>query len=150
MQTRPLALSLPEISRRAGAHTEVGPANEEAARFVLRMWVAVAGFAVLYELLDGQSIYPALALGLVTALLAVALPSGRSVEVTDQGLLRRGLLTTRLVPWSAVKSITWRKSCGVERYRIGSVTLSSEGAGFHEAARRMRALAAFRGIPIKV
>jgi hypothetical protein len=153
MQTRPLVLTLPDIAGLQGLRTEVAAANAEAARLVLRLWVATAAFAVIYELCGGETIYPALGLIAATALLAVALPSGRSVEVSEWGLTRRGLLTTRLLPWSAVHKITWRRSCGVESLSVhgprgGVVVMSSAGAGYAEVARRVRGIAAFRAIPI--
>jgi len=153
MQTRPLVLTLPDIAGLQGSRTEVAPANAEAARMVLRLWVGVAAFAVIYELCGGETIYPALALFAATALLALALPSGRSVEVSEWGLTRRGLLTTRLLPWSAVHKITWRREGGVESLsahgpRGGVVVMSSAGAGFARVAERVRRIAALRAIPV--
>jgi hypothetical protein len=151
MESRRIHLTYTDTRSSAHGH-EVTPANYTAARLALRLWIASASFAILYELVGGETVYPALALIGATALLGLALPSGRAVEVLDDGLVRRGVLTTRRIPWDRIRSLRWSRHGGVEkltaRAGLSTITLSSDGDGFADAIRRVRAIASFRNIPI--
>jgi hypothetical protein len=153
MESRRIHLTYTDTRSSTHGH-EVTPANEAAARLALRLWIASASFAILYELLGGETIYPALALIGCTGLLVLALPSGRAVEVLDDALVRRGLLTTRRIPWERIRALRWSRHGGVEkltaRAGLSTITLSSDGDGYLEAMRRVRSIAAFRNIPITI
>ncbi len=152
MQARRFNLTYTRTQHRVAPSVEIAPRNQDAARLALRIWIASASFAIVYELVGGESVFPAVALVAATGLLALALPSGRAVEVYENELVRRGLLTTRRVPWSGVRSLKWSRQGGEERLSVRSglstITLSSAGDGFAKAERRVRAIAALRGIPI--
>ena len=132
----------------------VAPRNLPAARLALRLFAAVAAGALVYRMLGGDSAWPTVAAVALSPLVFLALRNGRSVEVREDGLVRRGLLRSTLVPWNRVRAVRWYRDGGVETYRVESrfttVELASDLPGYTDASRRLCAIARFRKLPISL
>src|SRR5689334_21864176 len=95
----------------------VEPRNADAARVALWVVLALAGGAVLHGLLGGDSPWPAIVAAAFVPMLLLAARAGCSIEVRDDGVVRRGLFHDTFVPWHKVRAVHWRRLGGEEVYR---------------------------------
>jgi hypothetical protein len=148
---RPLSRRYTDISTNERPPT-VAPRNLPAARLALRLFAAVAVGTLVYRMLGGDSAWPPVAAVALSPLVWLALRSGRSVEVREDGLVRRGMFSSTIVPWHRVRAIRWHRDGGVESYRVQSrfttIELVSDRPGYSDAARRLCTIARFRNLPI--
>jgi hypothetical protein len=114
--------------------------------------VAVLVWAALHRVLGGASPWPALLAVTLIPLLPLAAHRACAVEITPDGVVRRGLLGCTMIAWSDVRAIRFHRFGGVERLRVHArlshIDVSSDRPGFDAAAHSLRAHAAFRSIPI--